>query len=104
MSIVYPWSAVGRREHATRGVAIQLSSRGVGSLASADVHYLELHHLLPRIIADKQQLVRLYEAAVDRLDPAGEPGRQAHQLLDTKRDHLASLQQMAENTNTRAGA
>jgi len=70
------------------------------SLALADVHYLELRYLLPRIIGDKRRLVRLYEAAADHIDPSGGPGQQVCRILAAKREHLAGLQRLGEAVTT----
>jgi hypothetical protein len=53
----------------------------LGDITSADVHYLALDFLLPRIIADKARLARVYEAAASRLA----------QQLEAQRNHLAAL-------------
>jgi hypothetical protein len=63
----------------------------LGDITSADVHYLALDFLLPRIIADKARLARVYEAAASRLAPGTEPGQLVAQQLEAQRNHLAAL-------------
>lgn len=40
-------------------------------VSTGDLHYLELHHVLPRLIADREMLIDKYADTTERL--AGEP-------------------------------
>jgi hypothetical protein len=39
----------------------------IGSTASADLHYLDLPHAMPRLIADHEALIRKYKLAAERV-------------------------------------
>ena len=89
------------REHQAALVDCILSADGVPAPVTANpdtarLHFLDLHALLPRILADKQRLVGLYRAAEAQLDPGSDAHRLAQQLAAAQRDHLARLQQLAE--------
>ena len=73
-----------------------------GDPTSADLHYQELHHALPRLVREHQALIRKYELASDRL--AGEPEAQevVQRILAHHREHLSTLEQFGSRTT--AGA
>ena len=61
------------------------------NLAAADLHYQELHHVLPRLIDDQQRLVDLYRRAVERL--ADDPEAQ-HLVTDILHQHERALEEL----------
>lgn len=63
----------------------------------ADVHYLEARHLLPPLVKERRELVRLYEAGASRL--GGEPAAAAvvTRILGGHRSGLESLNRAAQD-------
>lgn len=62
------------KEHAARLVSVMADLGGtpaprVGDLATADLHFQELHRVLPRLIADQERLVEAYRIAAGRVGP-----------------------------------
>ena len=95
------------REHAAWLTELILELDGApglrfGDPTSADLHYQELDHALPRLVREHQALIRRYELASDRL--AGEPEAQevVQRILARHREHLSALEQFG--TRTTAGA
>ena len=95
------------REHAAWLTELILDLDGApglrfGDPTSADLHYQELHHALPRLVREHQALIRRYELASDRL--AGEPEAQevVQRILARHRKHLSALEQVGSRTT--AGA
>lgn len=68
----------------------------VGDLRSADLHYQELRHVWPRLVADHEALVRRYRAAVDRLSPAPDAAAIIARILAR---HEADLQTLHHLSN-----
>jgi len=71
-----------------------------GSLRSADLHFQELHHMLPRLIDDHGRLVAKYRAAGARLgdDPAS--AAMVARFLQAHEQVLDALTKMAAPTVT----
>ena len=65
-------------------------------LTTASLHFLDLHAIVPRILADKQRLVGLYRAAEAQLDPGTDAHQVTQRLAEAQRDHLAALQRLAK--------
>ena len=63
-------------------------------LSSGSAHFLELHTLMPQIIAQKQQLIERYESAAQRLAPESEPSRLVHRVLLAERAQLARCEKL----------
>ena len=89
------------REHQAALVDCILSADGVPAPVTADLdtaslHFLDLHALVPRILADKQRLVGLYRAAEAQLDPGTDAHQVTQRLAAAQRDHLAALQRLAK--------
>ena len=61
---------------------------------SADLHYQELHHVLPRIVADREVIIRKYTMAARRLDDEPQAAQLVARILERHRDELTSLQQL----------
>ncbi len=62
---------------------------------TADLHFLELRFVLPRLIADEEAVIRLYEQAASNL--AGDRGAAelASRILARHRTHLELLKSLA---------
>ena len=73
-----------------------------GDPTSADLHYQELHHALPRLVREHQALIRKYELASERL--AGEPEAQevVERILARHRKLLSALEQVRSRTTAEA--
>lgn len=65
--------------------------------SAADLHYQELRHARPRLLADREAMVARYEAAADKVgdEPAG--AEVTSRILRRHRDELASLQDKLSN-------
>ena len=63
--------------------------------STADLHFLEAHHVLPRLVADLQSLERKYALGAQRL--AGEPRASAlaNRILDRHHRDLGQIQLLA---------
>lgn len=85
-------------EHIERLISAILDLRGVPAprrvdTSSAEIHYCELHSLIPRILADKQHLIGCYEQAL--ADLKGSPAASvAGRILTRHRQHLEALQSL----------
>jgi len=57
----------------------------------AEIHFVDVHSVLPRIIAHEQDIIARYESALKRL--AGEPSAQevASRILARHREHASCL-------------
>jgi hypothetical protein len=57
----------------------------------ADIHFLELGHLLPQLIAERQSLRRKYESATLQLAAHPIAAASVHRILAAHRDELEAL-------------
>ncbi len=85
-------------EHASRlADAIRELGGVVGprmtNAASADLHYQELRHVLPRIIADREALVHKYTLAAPRVGTHQRVAEMVQHILRCHQEELARLQQ-----------
>jgi len=62
--------------------------------ATANIHYCELHSLIPRILADRQRLIDVYQSAIPALGGLGKATQVAGRILARHREHLNKLQTM----------
>ena len=60
--------------------------------ATANIHYCELHSLIPRILADKRRLIDVYQSAITALGGAGKAAEVAGRILARHREQLENLQ------------
>jgi len=68
----------------------------VGDTLSGGLHYLDIHYLLPQVIAEKQKLIEAYRRVIDKL-PADAPVRPALTAnLANHQSQLARLQAMGQ--------
>ena len=65
----------------------------VADAQSADLHFQELHQLLPRLVTDRQALIRKYELAAGRLGANPDAAAVISRILDHHRRELTLLQQ-----------
>jgi hypothetical protein len=72
-----------------------------GDLHSAGIHFQELHHILPQLIADREQLVRKYEIASTRIVAAPTVSELLRLMLDNHRQELDSLRLLLGNAPVR---
>jgi len=93
-------SAQASREHcgALTELILDLGGQPAPRLAdssTANLHYLELHHALPRLVVDQQSLERKYANAAPRV--AGEPRASdlVNHILERRRQDLVRLQSSA---------
>jgi hypothetical protein len=100
-------AAQATREHERRLTELIIALGGAPGPRSADVrtgdlHFLEVHFIIPRLLADREALIRTYEAAAARL--AREPNAAATvgEILERHRAELADLQRLSGSAR-RAG-
>jgi hypothetical protein len=76
----------------------------IGDVTTADLHFLELHYVLPRLIADQRFLEHKYAIAAPRL--AADPGVAAlvSRVLDRHRRDLGRIQSLDARTTSEPGA
>ncbi len=74
----------------------------VGEIRSADLHYVDLETLLPRVLADQQQMAARYEAAVEALKECGPAFETAGQIAGRHRTRVEYLRKLADSAT--AGA
>jgi hypothetical protein len=88
--------AQSARQHCERLSGLILDLGGVPwprkpDLATADLHYQELHHLVPRLEADLESLIGKYAAASRELGNDRRIGPTLAAILSAHRDNLQSL-------------
>ncbi len=64
--------------------------------SSADLHYQELHHVLPRLLADREALLHRYELAAHRVGAEPRAVEAVQSILRRHQEELARLQQIAD--------
>ena len=73
---------------------------GSADLTTAGLHFVELHHLMPRLVADQDQLVRACEVAAERVDADCEAGRLIRRTCQTHEHQLARLRELQQRITT----
>jgi hypothetical protein len=93
------------REHCSALTELILDLGGqpaprTGDVTTADLHFLELHYVLPRLIADQRLLEHKYSVAAPRV--AAEPGAAAlvSRVLDRHRRDLVRIQSLNARTTS----
>lgn len=72
-------------------------------ITSASFHYNRLPVLLPRVIADQEQLCRRYDQAIEALTDCGEAAEVAVEIAGRHRVHLEYLRRLAAEVAPRSG-
>jgi len=65
----------------------------LGDVHTADLHYQELHRVLPRLTVDLENLIQKYALAVDRIAEEPLAANVVTRILKGHKQELASLQQ-----------
>lgn len=97
--------AIAGRQHAA-WLADVLQTHGsvpgprIADAQSADLHFQELHQLLPRLVTDRRALIRKYELAANHLGANPDATGVVARILDQHRRELASLQQATGQAET----
>ena len=73
---------------------------GGADLTMGDLHYVELHHLMPRLVADQDRLVRACEVAAERVDADCDAGRLIGETRQTHEQHLDRLRELQQRITT----
>ena len=60
-------------------------------VSTADLHYQEMHHVLPRLVADQESLVRAYESAGGRIRGNPRASALVTSILEQHRADLEAL-------------
>ncbi|MHC4093466.1 MAG: hypothetical protein ACYSVY_24870 [Planctomycetota bacterium] len=69
----------------------------VGEITSADFHYVDLDVLLPRVVADQQQLAARYQAAAEALSGCAPAEETVRGIGARQRARLEYLRKLAES-------
>lgn len=98
------WAVVQRtarasRDHEASLVEAILAFGGapglrVGSANTADLHYQELHHSLPRLVAWFEDAINTYTHGAKRVETEPEAGRVVSEILECHRQELMSIRQL----------
>jgi hypothetical protein len=101
------WSVVQRvarasRDHEASLVEALLACGGVPGLRAwsadtADLHYQELHHALPRLVAWYEDAVNTYTHAAKRVEGELEASRVISEILESHRQELMALRQLGQS-------
>lgn len=75
----------------------------VNDVASADLHYNDLHRLLPRLITDRHSLIRKYTLAVKQLGTEPRTSELVVRIRDRHQDELTALQHLDSHNVSTAG-
>lgn len=67
----------------------------VGDTHSADLHFQHLHNAWPRLVGDRESLIRKYARAAEYVSFDPDAAEAVSQILESHRRELASLQQLA---------
>ncbi len=73
---------------------------GSADLTTADLHFVELHHLMPRLVADQDRLVHAYEVADERVDADCDVGRLICRSRQTHEHQRARLRELQHRITT----
>ena len=63
---------------------------------SADLHYQELHHVLPRLLADRESLLHRYKLAAHRVGAEPRAEEAVQRILRRHQEEFVRLQQIAD--------
>lgn len=100
--------AAAQREHCAWLSESILAQRGtleprVHDVTSGDLHFQDLHHVMPRLIADREAIIAKYKLAVDRLSAEPAVVGLISRILARHQDELTSLAGPLERPATSAG-
>jgi len=70
----------------------------VGQIVSADFHYVDLHILLPRVLADQERLAARYAAAAPALSGAGPAAEVVRDIAAGQRVRTEYIRKLADST------
>lgn len=70
--------------------------------AMANMHFQDLHHVVPLVIADQEALVRTYKAAAQQLAPEPGAAELVTRILELHFDELEELRRLLEETSNGA--
>jgi len=71
-----------------------------GDVHTADLHYLDLRHVLPRLITDHQNLIQKYTLAAARIASESKANSVASRILRHHQEELDSLRQLPSESVT----
>ena len=74
-----------------------------GDPTSADLHYQDIRHALPRLIDGHETLMRKYSLAAPRVDSEPQAGELVSRILARHREHADTLKQLGEQSALSAG-
>jgi bacterioferritin (cytochrome b1) len=88
-------------EHSARLTDAIIRLGGVPGLrfadpGTSDLHYLEINHALPRLLADREALVRKYTTAMNHITAEPLATDVVARILDQHTAELTSLQQLVD--------
>lgn len=69
---------------------------------TANIHYLELDAMTPRLIQDKKDLITTYERASSAVSSDSAASELVARIAERHKTHLASLEQMADNPKSKS--
>lgn len=75
----------------------------VQDMTSGDLHFQELHYVMPRLIADREAIIAKYKLAVDRLSAEPAVVGLISRILARHQDELTSLAGPIERPASTAG-
>lgn len=89
------------RENCARLVTTILALGGapalrMGDVRSADLHFQELHHVLPRLLADQNDLVAYYRKSAARVSVEGKAAGVVGDILARHQQDLEKLKALLE--------
>lgn len=96
-------AALATRDNERRLSELLLSLGGMPGPRSADprtgdLHFLEVPFVIPRLAADREALIRKYEAAAGRVAKEPRAATLIGEILERHRSELAELRRMTETT------
>lgn len=100
--------AAAQREHCawlSESILAQGGSLGprLQDVSSSDLHFQELHHIMPRVIADREAIIAKYKLAADRFSTESAVDGLISRILARHQDELTSLAGPLERPATTAG-
>ena len=65
-----------------------------GGISSTTIHYLELNHLLPKVLEDRKRILSAYESAASQVGSNPLAGEVIGKIITRQRRHIEQLTQM----------
>ncbi len=75
----------------------------VHDLASADLHFQDLHRALPRLVGDRESLIQKYTLASERVGSEPRAAQLVARIMERHREELATLKRLADRSVGTAG-